>query len=371
MEARTIVPEEEFSIKKDKSLNIDLKNIKAEEELSEKEKKIINKVLLKYNFQIKKIIKVKSTYKLETDSGNICLKRIKHGKYKLKNSTLLIQQLNKNNFFNIPKYFNSINGDLYVKCKDYIFYATQWIDGEKCNLNDMEEAVNYVKLLAQYHLATNNIDIRKFKVRKNLKDWLKVFNISLKELEKFERMIVKRKIKNEFDTTYYNNIESFYHRGMIAINSLNTSNYYKLLKLANENKNICYDGFIYKNIIKKDCTYYIMDLYNIIVDTHINDLGKLIKKLMFKNSYQWNFEKAKHLIEAYNSVNKLSKSEIEVMLSLIIFPYKFWKLGKKRYLKHKDWDESKYMRKLEKLIKYDNLQNKFLDDYLTYIENYH
>lgn len=49
---------------------------------------------------------------------------------------------------------------------------------------------------------------------------------------------------------------------------------------------------------------------------------------MTKKSYQWDFEKTKRIIEAYNSENKLTKEDLEVMLSLVIFPHKFWKLGK-------------------------------------------
>ena len=94
------------------------------------------------------------------------------------------------------------------------------------------------------------------------------------------------------------------------------------------------------------------DLDSITIDIHLNDLGNLIRRLMSKRSYKWDFNKAKILIEAYSSINKLDKNELEVMLALIIFPYKFWKLGKKRYIKHKDWDESKYMYKLTRLIRY-------------------
>lgn len=58
------------------------------------------------------------------------------------------------------------------------------------------------------------------------------------------------------------------------------------------------------------------------------------------------------------------------MLSLVIFPHKFWKLGKKRYIKHKRWPETKYMKKLNKIIKYDDMQREFLENYIKYLEQY-
>jgi len=58
------------------------------------------------------------------------------------------------------------------------------------------------------------------------------------------------------------------------------------------------------------------------------------------------------------------------MLALIIFPHKFWKLGKKRYVKYKNWNELKYMHKLNRLLKYNELQQQFIEDYLNYVSNY-
>ncbi|EFG86108.1 spore coat protein, CotS family [Clostridium carboxidivorans P7] len=158
---------------------------------------------------------------------------------------------------------------------------------------------------------------------------------------------------------YSSYLDNIYHRAMTSLNFLNTSDYYKLSRQAEKNKTICHDSFYYQNIIKKNNQYYIIDLDSIIIDLHVNDLGKLIRRLMFKGSYEWDFQKAKTLIEAYNEVNKLEKNELEVMLALIVFPHKFWKLGRKRYIKYKNWDENKYIHKLNRLMKYNDMQNKF------------
>ncbi|MEL7596944.1 MAG: hypothetical protein AAGU01_01940 [Clostridiaceae bacterium] len=91
---------------------------------------------------------------------------------------------------------------------------------------------------------------------------------------------------------------------------------------------------------------------------------------MSKSDYKWDFEKAKKIIDGYNSINRLTKEELKVMLALIIFPHKFWKLGRKRYIKHKNWSEQRYNHKLNKVIYNAELQQKFLEDYLHYLEDY-
>jgi CotS family spore coat protein len=338
-------------------------------EITEKEKKLILRVMEKYDFEVNSFIKVRSAYKIETDKGTICLKKMKHGSNKARNGNLLVNELINNNFLYTSKYIYTKEGHLFVNINKLIFYVTEWINGNECDLGIITEAENCSKLLAEFHIATNKIDTKKFAIKNNLKNWPKIFNSNLNDLEKFKKVIERKKLKSEFDLKYLSHIESFYSRGMSLIALLNNSEYYKLSKAAMENKTICHDSFYYQNIIKVEETYYIIDLDSIMIDLQINDLGKYIRRLMYKTEYKWSFDKALLIINAYNSVYNLSKSEYEVMLALIIFPHKFWKLGKKRYIKNKNWNESKYVHKLNKLIKYDELQEEFLKQYIEYVSN--
>lgn len=342
-------------------------NTRYTDTISDKERKLIYNVLSQYNFEVSNCTKVGSVYKIETSSGNLCLNRTRHSKHKSNNGVVIVQELIKQGYHSITKHYKTKEEKSYVKNKKLLFYVTDWIDGEECDLNDIEEVICSIKSLAQFHVAINSIDRSKLNFKNNLKNFPKIFAESLRELEKYERVINNKRIKSEFDLSYYDYIQSMYHRGMVALNLLNTAGYYKISKYTNRNKILCQNTFYYQNIIKKDDIYYIIDLENMIIDLQAADLGRFLRKLMFKRNFKWDFDKAKMLIDAYISINKLDKNELEVMLALIIFPYKFWKLGRKRYIKHKSWDESKYMHKLTKLIKYDELQNKFLEDYLSYL----
>jgi spore coat protein, CotS family len=339
--------------------------------ISDGERKIIERILLEYNFKVTNFTKLNSVYKIETTEGSLCLKRIKHDKYKPNINAIIVQQLIDKGFYNITKHYKTREEKNYVKSKKLSFYLTDWIDGEEGDLNDFEEVISIVESLAKFHLALVNIDTSKLKLKNNLKNWPKIFTEHLRQLEKYERIINNKRIKREFDLSYYEYIQSMYDRGMVAINLLNKASYYNLSKHANITKALCQKNLYSQNIVKKDDGYYIIDLGNIVIDLPLFDLSNLISKLLYKKVFDWDFNKVKMIIEAYTAINKLDKKELEVMLAVIIFPYKFWKLGEKRYIKHKTWDESKYIYKLTKLIKYDALQNKFLEDYLYYINEYY
>ncbi len=347
----------------------DLSNKVFYNEFNEKEKKLLQCVTEKYDFKVYNLIKVRSAYKAETDKGTICIKRINHGKYKVRNGDLLVKGLTDNNFLNTSKYICTKDGQLFVTINKFFFYATEWINGEECDLSSIEEVENCSKLLAKFHLATNKIDTNKLNIKNNLRNWPKLFESNLNDLEKFKRFIERRKIKSKFDTTYLSYINSYHTRGMSLLKLLNESDYNKLSSTADENKTICHDSFYYQNIIKMEDSYYIIDLDSIMIDLQINDLGKFIRRLMHKSEYRWSFEKALLIINAYESINKLTKSEYEAMIALILFPHKFWKLGKKKYIKGQNWDEKKYLHKLNKVIKYNEAEEKFLNEYMQYINN--
>lgn len=334
-----------------------------------KEKASLISVLNKYDIKVIDIYKSRSAYKVSTESGYICLKKMKHGEHKASNGNMLVEYLMSNGFINVPKYYKTKNGELYVKSKKMIYYAIEWIDGVESDLNNIDEAIDCVKVLAQFHIASKKLDTSKFKIRNNLKNWSKIFNDDLEDLEKFKKIILRKKNKDDLDLAYLKHIDSFSSRGRAALNFLNESQYEKLSLKAHEDKTICHDSFYYQNIIKKNDIYYMVDLDSIIIDLQINDLGKLIRRLMFRRAYRWDFNKAKLIIEAYASIAPLSKDELEAMLSLIIFPHKFWKLGKKRYVKNKSWNQTKYIHKLNKLIDSDLLEQKFLENYLEYLRN--
>ncbi len=338
--------------------------------INSKEMQILITVIHKYNLKLLSAEKVRNAYMIITNSGKFCLKRIKHGKTKIRNECILTEELLLNKFTNIPKYFKTNGGAFSVSYKKSIFFLTEWIEGSECDLTNIDEAANCTKLLAEFHNISNKIDRDKIDISKKIKNLPKSFASNLNNMEKFKRIIVSKRIKNEFDTLFLENVDDFCYRGIAAIDILNKSQYHKLLKSSNDNKVICHNSFYYQNIIKKDGKYFIIDLDSITIDLPICDLGKLIRRLMFKKAYGWNFYFAKTLIEAYSFTNKLSKEDLEIMLALIIFPYSFFKLGRKRYMKQKKWSETKYLHKLSKITNYNETQQKFFNDYSAYVKEY-
>lgn len=330
----------------------------------------IKYVLDKYELIPLTVEKIRSVYKITTIDGLYCLKKISHGTRKVINGYYLTEEFKKINFNKTIKYYKTKNEELYVPFGKYTFYITEWLEGTECQMRKIDEAINCTKLLAEFHIATKDIDKNNLIINNNIRNWHKIFLKHLNDLEAYSRYINTKVNKKIFDIKYERYIPYFYERGFLAVKLLNKSAYNIVCDEANKNKIICHDSFYYQNIIKNNNDYRIIDLNSIVINLQIYDLGKMITRLMYKKEYDWNFNKAKILIEAYNTINKLTLEELKIMLALIIFPQKFWKLGRKKYVKRKRWREAKYFRKLKKIVKYTKKQDKFIDEYVMYLDQY-
>jgi CotS family spore coat protein len=335
--------------------------------INEKEHNIVSIVLLKYNIKSKDIIKTRSCYKIETiENEFLCIKRIKHGKNRLLNSYLLATKLADNGFHNTTKFLLTPNDEKYIRFRKYIFYMTQWIDGEECNFNNLHDAVNCTKLMAYFHQTTKKINTKDFKIKNKTKNWPKIFYKRINDIEKFNKLIEKKKLKTDFDMLYTQYSKHFISSGSFALDLIMKSDYYKLYSEALRKKTICYNNFYTGNIVCKDSNFYLTDLSGISVNLHIFELSKFIRHLLYKECYQWDFNKIKIILEAYLSVQPLTKKELEALLSFIIFPYKFCKLGKKRYFKQKNYSENRYLNKLSRILKHIDYQELFAKKYMEY-----
>lgn len=334
-----------------------------------KERNSIYEIIAKYDLTVVNIKKFGRRFKIYTSNNCFWLYCTVNGRKRLHNSYKISEELMKNNFLSFDKFIRTKSNELYVRKRNTIFYLTECTEGEMLNNNSFSDALVDIRFLAAFHKVSKNIATDNFKLKKEKGNWIYIFNKNLSDIERYKLYIEKRRIKKEFDSIFYEQIEYYFKLGMLSINLLNQNNFYSILHKYGSSNMLCLDGLNKKYVTKKEGKCHLCSLELLTVDYYINDLNIFIKSKIDNPDIAWNFNKVKEMIEAYIKVNIISKEELGILLALLIFPYKFWKLGKKRYIKHKNWDENKYKEKLLKFIKYKDNQEVFIDDFLNYINS--
>ncbi|MEL7566745.1 MAG: phosphotransferase, partial [Dehalobacterium sp.] len=115
-------------------------------------------VLQEWDLKIKKVKKIEKDYKLKTHRGEKLLK-VGFQEERIMFMHLALEHLARNGCFKgIPRLIPTKYGDFYVKSDLGIYYLTDWIDGKKRKTNDVNQVINFVKFLAEIHLAARNFE---------------------------------------------------------------------------------------------------------------------------------------------------------------------------------------------------------------------
>gem|GEM_PF-417119 len=337
-------------------------------DMNQKERDVLNEVLRHYDFRTASIEKIRSAYKVCTDKGDFCLKRVSHGYDKAKKTLYIIDHLKENGCNSLAEYYHSKAGKVLLKYRDAAFYLTNWIEGREASFSDPEEILDCSELLANFHnMAKGFKTPRHVKMKAHTKKWSKSFKKYMDEMKGFKEYIDHLKIKSEFDYTYRDSIDIFMKEAEYSIKVLDHSRYDKLCKYYISERYVCHDSFYYQNIlIDNTGKQYIVDMESCQYDIPVSDLGKLIRRVLSKKHFRWDFDFCRKMIERYCKVCPLTKEEYEILLSILIFPHKFWKLGKKRYIRNKKWDEKKYGKKLHRLLRERKYKREFIYCYIKF-----
>lgn len=337
-------------------------------DISPKEIEMLAEIIKHYDFSAASVEKIRSAYKLCTDKGDFCLKRVSHGYIKARKSYALSCYLRENGFDNTAEYYKSKNGKAIIRYKEAAFYITNWIEGREASFSKMADVLKCAGMLAVFHSKAKAFKAPKHvKMKEHTRKWLKSFKKCKEDLEGFRESIDKLKLKSDFDYKYRDAVDAFRSEAEFSLEILKHSRYEELCRYYRDEGYVCHDSFYYQNIIiDKNNSLHIVDLESSQYDIPVSDLGKLLRRVLSKKRFLWDFDFCRRIIEEYDKEHPLAREEYEILLSILIFPHKFWKLGKKRYKKSKKWSEKKYLKKLQRLLRERYYKREFVYCYINF-----
>lgn len=339
-------------------------------DIEEKEKELLKKILENYKLQFRKIERKRSAYKVTTDDKAYCLKILRRGYKRAHKSYFLSTELKKKGFDNVAEYVFTNEKKYLIKYKKSSFYITEWLDSNEVDFKNIDDILDCSRFLAEFHNAAKNLLIPpNIKIRNKHNKWGEIFNTHFLAVQKFDRKI-KEKSKSKitgFDLIYQNNLEIFMAEAAFAMHLLDTEEAKRAFEAAEKESFICHDSFYYQNILRdKTGKLYLVDLESSQLDCPMSDLGKFIRRILCKHKFKWDFDLCRRIIEAYDSVRPISRDELYPLLAMLTFPHKFWKFGKKRYVKKKAWTEKDYQNKLKKIITLQKYKVEFVRSFMTF-----
>jgi len=289
-------------------------------------------VLPHYNLQNAKIsiIKFKDTdkqravYRIDLKEKSYCLKKVYYDIKDLLYVYSAIEWLYRNNI-RVPKLLPTIDNNRFVSYEDMLFILTPWIQGAKCNFDNIDHVICSVKKLSTIHSISHNFqpilgsslkegfDDYYISTLKHFQDLLQTSNEAFKYKDTFSRQFI-----STFDTNL-----------RLAEISLNIAN-----KIDNNNlsKSLCHGDYVNKNLIfPHDLDPWIIDFDKCKTDYCAKDLAYFMRRLLKRENTKWNINLALSILQTYNEYSPLTESDLRYLISYICFPQKYWKISRDYY----------------------------------------
>lgn len=306
-----------------------------------------------FNLKVEDLIPLRSVYILITDKGKKILKKIENTE-DMKFITTALDYI-KEGYSDILTFVKAGDGNYYVRWKDGIYCVMELIEGRECCCSNPLDVVIASKALAQYHKSS--LGILKYlensnlqTLKNNLGRFPQKFMNAKEHLLDIKGRVNKYGYKNTFDKLLLESVDEQIENINESIRSLEKSNYESLCK--NENKIVlCHNDLAHHNIILSEDRAYFIDFEYSLVDIRVHDICNFLMKSI--KNYGYDFDKSREIINAYDSIWKIDKDELEVLYAIMIFPNDYYNLVYNYYNKKKNWSYESFLSKF---------QNKLLDE---------
>lgn len=203
---------------------------------------------------------------------------------------------------------------LYLENNKEFFFVTEWISGQKFEVQQERHLLSCFKELGKIHKITenySNVIIQNTRI-----DWTLIIQKKLKDLLQYHSFL-RGKIKfTDFERFFMEHFDYFYNAGQEAVENM------VLLQVDSARPHLLVNNFRSTDLLIND---------NKVVFTNLLKWSKgpkILDLVLLLNSYmpllKWNSQAFKNILKTYKEETILTKQDEQVLLALLRFPGRFW-----------------------------------------------
>lgn len=292
-------------------------------------------------------------WKIKSDRGLICLKKLNRPEKKALFSIRAQEYLNKKGV-HVPGIFPNKNNELYTLLGSSLFVVYDWIEGSHLTLTQAGELALLMSELARFHQASVGYEppLGVPSVSK-LGKWPEQYIKRCQQLESW-KYLANRNTEDSFSKTYLRGIDYFIAKGRALHRILLKSEYLAWVEKTKKSPNLCHPDYGTGNTLQgNDGHFWLIDLDTVCFDLPIRDIRKMFESF-YKPSGIWDDQVFYKLLSAYESVNPLTRAQKQVLFIDLLFPHELYSIAQKKYL----LKDNIMVEELEKGIEFERLKEK-------------
>jgi CotS family spore coat protein len=332
-------------------------------------------VLSYYDMEILQIESVKfkdtdkqrAVYKVFTDKGCKCLKKVYYDKPSLLFIYSVIEWLNVKKIL-CPRLISNKRGLKYVEYNGNLFILMDWIDGRKCNYDDINDIVKAAENLGRIHHGSRGFNpIEGSNVKEGESDYFNSYNKHFIQLLELSNKAYS--IRDKYSKAYIDQFDYYIEAAKESVYLLSQIDFSAPLGDDVSSKSICHLDYVNKNLIfTPDDDIYIIDFDKCSIDMPVHDITSFLRRILKRKDTAWDFNIFRSAIESYERVRLLSYNEHLAMLAILMFPQKYWKVSRDYYKNRHQCNKDAFLAIIKKIGQQQKQHYIFCNSVREYIE---
>lgn len=269
---------------------------------------------------------IKTVWKVRTEKTDYCLKRLKQ-EYEKALFSVNAQIYIKKSGGNVPGIILNKKGQSITSINEQLFVLYEWVEGTDLNFNIPSDLKASIQGLASFHVHSKGyMPVVDSRISTKLGKWPEQYASMLEKLKTWITSASINTVQPHY-SAYTKYTPAMIKLGEHALNRLNASKYESLTAEGSSSIVLCHQDFGKGNALQTKSGICVIDLDGVTYDLPARDLRKIIGKNA-ENKNQWHVETAKEIIGWYNEINPLSKEELEILYTDLLFPHWYYGLVK-------------------------------------------
>lgn len=267
------------------------------------------------------------------------------------------KHLKQNNFHAIDCYYDSVQGYPYACCGDEIYVMTDFRESRECDFNSLDDVKLAVQTLAEFHQAAKGFQaIEGLGFRNEIGQLPDTLSRRTQELVKLKKQASIG--KGNFENLYLKNADFFIEKCFYAMEIINSEKFQRLAKKANKDKEVCHKDYSFFNInIDSSGMVKISGLDYCDYEIRAYDIASFLRKIM--SGTNWDTQVAMNVLNWYDTISKIGKDEMDIIIALLQYPQKFWRIANKYFNSRRTRPENALNSKLRELLSEKESYHKF------------
>ncbi|MBU3142415.1 CotS family spore coat protein [Clostridium sp. CF012] len=306
--------------------------------------------------------KQRAVYKVQYFDECYCLKKVYYSVKDLLFVYSAIEWLYRNNI-HVPRILKTNTNSRFINYNNMLFILTPWVDGIKCDYDNIDHILACSTNLANMHKVSINFTPIS---GSNIKEGYSTLGTSIykhyESLLKFSNLAYK--YDDTFSRLYLEHFDS-----SIKLAQCSTQIAYGMNQ-ANLTKSLCHLDYVNKNIIfDNNNEIWVIDFDKCRNDYCAHDISYCLRRLLKRDSTKWDLELAISFLELYDKIFSLTLDDYKYILVYLAFPQRYWKISRDYYGNISKCNKKAFLNLLNSSTNKNEYQLDFAFKFKSYIEN--